>query len=186
MKKGTDRGMRRWRAIALVAAGLAIGVTMMATPAMSHVGGTVGHLWNDHIRPRADARYINVGEKASDADKLDALDSTAFWQKTEGVNAATLGGTAPTGFIRKSEAFSHVQITSNLGAGGTHNWFTHSWPANLYIDWQARPTTQGGRLRTSVEIERGASGTFTYHISVVNVSAVATDYELRAYRFPGA
>jgi hypothetical protein len=58
MKKGTDRGMRRWRAVALLAAGLAIGVTMTATPAMSHVGGTVSHLWNTHIKPKADARYV--------------------------------------------------------------------------------------------------------------------------------
>jgi hypothetical protein len=76
LKKGTDRGMRRWRAVALLAAGLAIGVTMMATPAMSHVGGTVGHLWKDHIKPRADARYVNAvagTDKASVADKLGAI-----------------------------------------------------------------------------------------------------------------
>jgi hypothetical protein len=58
LKKGNDRAMRRWRAVALLTAGLAIGVTMMATPAASHVGGTVGHLWNDHIKPRGDARYL--------------------------------------------------------------------------------------------------------------------------------
>jgi hypothetical protein len=205
MKKGTDRGMRRWRAVALVAAGLTIGVTMMATSAGAHVGGTVTHLWG-HLKPITDARYANAvsgTDKAKDADKLDALDSAAFWQKTENVNAATLGGTADSGFwrkaeavnattlggtsaagfIRKSEAFSQVQLTNTLTAGQTHNWFTHSWPSNWFVEWQGRPTTQGGRIRTSVELEQGASGTYTYHISVTNVSAITTNYELRAYRF---
>ena len=36
---------RRWKLAALLAAGMAIGVTMTATPAVSHVGGTVAHLW---------------------------------------------------------------------------------------------------------------------------------------------
>jgi hypothetical protein len=63
LKKATDRGMRRWRAVALVAAGLAIGVTMMATPAVGHVGGTVNHLWG-HLKPKADARYAKKNVEA--------------------------------------------------------------------------------------------------------------------------
>jgi hypothetical protein len=34
---------------------------VVATPAVSHVGGTVSHLWNQHIKPRADARYVRAG-----------------------------------------------------------------------------------------------------------------------------
>lgn len=49
--------LRRTHAVALVVAGLVIGVTMMATPAVGHVGGTVNHLWG-HIKPKADARYL--------------------------------------------------------------------------------------------------------------------------------
>jgi hypothetical protein len=60
LKKGIDRGMPRWRAVALLAIGALIGVVMVATPAGAHVGGTVGHLWKDHIKPRADARYANA------------------------------------------------------------------------------------------------------------------------------
>lgn len=89
MKKRTDRGMRRWRAVALVAAGLTIGVTMMATSAGAHVGGTVSHLWG-HLKPITDARYANAvsgTDKAKDADKLDALDSSAFVS-----NGAAAGG----------------------------------------------------------------------------------------------
>ena len=53
-------GPRRTGAIALVVVGLVIGVTMMATPAVGHVGGTVSHLWNQHIKPKADARYARA------------------------------------------------------------------------------------------------------------------------------
>ena len=52
------------------------------------MGGSVSHLWTDHIRPKTDARhytktqanarYVNVGETAANADSLDGLDSTAF------------------------------------------------------------------------------------------------------------
>jgi hypothetical protein len=31
---------------------------LLATSAGGHVGGTVSHLWNQHIKPRADARYL--------------------------------------------------------------------------------------------------------------------------------
>lgn len=48
---------RRWKLVALLAAGIAIGVVMMGTPAAAHVGGSVTHLWNQHIKPKTDARY---------------------------------------------------------------------------------------------------------------------------------
>jgi hypothetical protein len=81
-----------WRTVAVLAIGIAVGVSMMATPAAGHVGGTVGHLWKKHIRPLADqryytkpaseARYVNVGEKAADAETLDGIDSGDFLRST--------------------------------------------------------------------------------------------------------
>ena len=62
MKSEKDRGLRRWRAGALLATGVAIGLMVVATPGVSHVGGTVSHLWNQHIKPRADARYARAVE----------------------------------------------------------------------------------------------------------------------------
>jgi hypothetical protein len=47
---------RRWKLVAVLAAGIAIGVVMIGTPASAHVGGTVNHLWN-HLKPKADKRY---------------------------------------------------------------------------------------------------------------------------------
>jgi hypothetical protein len=34
----------------------------MFSPAGAHVGGTVGHLWKKHIRPRADGRYVRAAQ----------------------------------------------------------------------------------------------------------------------------
>ena len=50
---------RRWRVAGLLAIGVAIGVVLMATPAAGHIG-SVTHLWNHHIKPKADARYSRV------------------------------------------------------------------------------------------------------------------------------
>ena len=51
---------RRWKTVALVAASLALGVVIAATPATAHVGGWL-HNWNQHIKPKADARYMPGG-----------------------------------------------------------------------------------------------------------------------------
>ena len=48
---------RRWKAVALLATGMAIGLVMVATPAGAHVSSWA-HNWNKHIKPRADKRYI--------------------------------------------------------------------------------------------------------------------------------
>jgi hypothetical protein len=52
---------RRWRLVALLATGVAIGTAMAAVPATAHVGGSVLHLW-EHIKPLADARYASHAE----------------------------------------------------------------------------------------------------------------------------
>jgi hypothetical protein len=52
---------RRWKVVALLAAGIAIGVVIVGTPAGAHVGGSVNHLWN-HLKPKADKRYVNEKE----------------------------------------------------------------------------------------------------------------------------
>jgi hypothetical protein len=59
MKEEGKRISRRWRTAAVLAMGVAIGTVLIATPAASHIG-TVTHLWNNHIKPRADARYTRA------------------------------------------------------------------------------------------------------------------------------
>jgi hypothetical protein len=51
-------GVARWRSALFIVVGIAVGSLFAATPVYSHVGETVGHLWRDHIRPRADERYV--------------------------------------------------------------------------------------------------------------------------------
>jgi len=55
--KEQNRVSRRWRTTAVLALGVVVGVVLMATPAASHIG-SVTHLWNTHIKPKADARYL--------------------------------------------------------------------------------------------------------------------------------
>jgi hypothetical protein len=86
----SGRSLRRWRAAALLAVGIAIGVAVTATPVSGHVGTRVAHLWNAHIKPKTDARYYTKaqangryagkGAKAPDADLIDGLDSTELLQ----------------------------------------------------------------------------------------------------------
>jgi hypothetical protein len=51
-----EKRMRRWRATALVAFGVLIGIALAASPATSHVASWT-HNWSAHIRPKADVRY---------------------------------------------------------------------------------------------------------------------------------
>lgn len=52
---------RRWRAVALLAAGMAIGVLFAGTPVGAHVSTNWLHNWTTHIRPKADPRYLPGG-----------------------------------------------------------------------------------------------------------------------------
>lgn len=56
MEEKKKRVSRWWRTTTVLTLGVVIGTVLMATPAGSHIG-TVTHLWNAHIKPRADARY---------------------------------------------------------------------------------------------------------------------------------
>ena len=47
----------KWRIAIFTVVGVMIGFLLAPTSVYSHVGGTVLHLWNDHIKPKADARY---------------------------------------------------------------------------------------------------------------------------------
>jgi hypothetical protein len=52
---------RRWKMVALLATGIAIGVLMVGTPVGAHVSSNWMHNWTAHIRPKADPRYLPGG-----------------------------------------------------------------------------------------------------------------------------
>jgi hypothetical protein len=58
MQPQPHAGTRRWRLVLLLTLGAWLGSLLGATPVCSHVGGTVWHLWHDHMVPRADKRYV--------------------------------------------------------------------------------------------------------------------------------
>ena len=64
--------------VAMLMVGLLMG-SVMLSPVGAHIKN-FNHLKTKHFftKKAADARFVNVGEKASDADKLDGKDSTEF------------------------------------------------------------------------------------------------------------
>jgi hypothetical protein len=116
---------RRWRTVALVAIGVAIGTTMTATPVYSHVGGTVTHLWT-HLRPKTDARYYTKtqadrryarkGETGGgNADLLDGFDSTDFLRSTgKAADAELLDNLDSSSFLRTTGKAADANLLDNL------------------------------------------------------------------------
>jgi hypothetical protein len=132
---GSGRSLRRWRTAALLATGIAIGVAMTATPVSAHIGTSVTHLWNAHIKPltdaryytktqantryytraQANARYLGANAKAADADELDGLDSTAFLPATgKAADADALDGLDSTAFLRSNGKAADAELLDGL------------------------------------------------------------------------
>jgi hypothetical protein len=57
---------------------------MAAAPAAAHVGGSVLHLWSDHLRPLADARYYTKAQ-------VNAYSSAQSAHRSFGPSAAAAG-----------------------------------------------------------------------------------------------
>jgi hypothetical protein len=92
------RGVGQWVAVLLV--GMLAG-SVMLTPVGAHIKN-FNHLKTKHFytKKAADARFVNVGEKASDADKLDGKDSTEF-----------LGSTAKAADADKVDGLDSTQLS---------------------------------------------------------------------------
>lgn len=78
---------------------------------------------------------------------------------------------------------SVVQVTSTIGAGGTHNWFSFGYSADQLIVWRVKPTTVGGKLKLDIQSELGGDGTITYWLLVTNTGSITTDYQLIRHHF---
>lgn len=51
--------LKKGRTAALLLAGMVMG-SLLLTPAGAHVGNRVKHLWTQHVRPKADDRYVRL------------------------------------------------------------------------------------------------------------------------------
>jgi hypothetical protein len=133
---------RRWKLVGLLALGMAIGVTMTATPAVSHVAGWA-HNWNEHIKPKADARYANAvrgTDKARNSDKLDGQDSSKFLPAASYTVAGdwTLGVSDPRTNGKKAElSCDPGDLLLNggylTGSVNNPNHFQGSWRSGQYV-----------------------------------------------------
>lgn len=98
-------GTRRiWRAVALLAAGMVLGVAIVGTPAGAHVKGTASHLWRKHIRPKTDKRYARVVASGTTVVDFGSMGSGAC--AAERVNPAGVGNISGDFVLVTSETSS--------------------------------------------------------------------------------
>ena len=71
----------------------------------------------------------------------------------------------------------NTQFVGSLNTSQTQSWFTFNWPTDWFVVWSLRPTTNGGKIKWDVAIERAANNTFTYWLTVTNVGPAATNFE---------
>jgi len=79
---------------------------------------------------------------------------------------------APTPYVA-------TQFTGTLNPGQAHTWFTWGWPAHWHVLWSMMPTTNGGKVKWKVQVERASDGQATYWLTVTNVGTVACNFEGR-------
>jgi hypothetical protein len=106
---------------------------LLAAPSIAHDTTSVTHNWTRHYRPlakkifytkrQANTRFINIGEQASNADRLDGLDSTSFASSSHVHSGADItSGTVAEARIdallaRDSEVFGIVTAADGASSG---------------------------------------------------------------------
>lgn len=102
---------RRWKRVALLTAGILMGVVMVGTPVGAHVTSSVNHIWA-HIKPKADNRYVNVGESL-----WAVVNSNATLARGGGVAAINDIGTGITQvYFRRN--ITNCATTATIGLAG--------------------------------------------------------------------
>ena len=126
---------RRWKLTALLAAGVAIGILMVGTPAGAHIG-SVTHLWNHHIKPKADKRYFRYEAKVPAGKTL-----TGTWVISENVDAADEVAQTAISFALPLSAAPTAIVVPNGGpvpAGCSGTVGASSWGGVMAIRIQTR------------------------------------------------
>lgn len=85
--------------------------------------------------------------------------------------------------VRKNDLrITGTQFTGTINPGQTQNWFTYNWPTNEVTKWSVRPTTTGGKVTFTEQVERSNNGKLTYWLKVKNVGTRATNFEAKYAR----
>jgi hypothetical protein len=85
-------------------------LVVSGAPALAHVTTKLGHMLK-HLNPM----FVNVGEKASDADLLDGRDSTAFLGASgKAADAELLDGNDSNDFIRVGETAADSELLDGM------------------------------------------------------------------------
>ena len=185
-KIGIRTGLR-WRVLATLAAGIALGVSMTATPAAGHVGGTVAHLWS-HLRPLTDARYHTKAQ-------ANAYDSARSAHRSGGPSSVPAGAgfttivtqtvtpgfyvfVAKTTIITSTSTGSDCILTYNTGQGDVEADRSNQSPLNSSVT--ARTThnlqrlLQFGKTRATVRLKCRAGATWSASDSNIIAMRVAS------------
>ena len=75
-----------------------------------------------------------------------------------------------------------VQYTGAIGPSETKKFFTWNWSPAQHIIWTVVPQTVlpgAPQLEWQVSVERASAGSATYWITIRNLTATRTDFELR-------
>ena len=149
----------------------ALAAAMIVAPAGAHVTKKLQHL-QKHLDPL----YLNVGEKASDADKLDGVDSTGFLKTAQkATDSDKLDNLDSTAFQQEADLLyavvdnagvGSIAILRGRGATGVAAFFISAVSFNRPINtcsWFATPEPEGTGVAIAATVGLGADN------STVNV-----------------
>lgn len=148
---------RRWRAVGLLAVGVTIGTVLMATPAAGHIG-SVSHLWNHHIKPKADQRYVRFQGTLPHGKTL-----TGTWAAATIATGATQAAEANVSFAMPLASAPTLKVVPNGGpvpagcTGSVGN--PHAAPGNLcvFVGWNTNTQTPND-ITGTYRVEDGDQG----------------------------
>ena len=140
------RWLRRHGETVVVAGVTALVVS--GAPALGHVSKRLAHLIK-HLNPL----YVNVGEKASDADLLDGKDSGAFLGAgAKAVDAELLDGSDSSDFMRDGETAADSDRLDGMDSTA----FQRSFTRTIVVDTVAELlATESAPFGTLVKVEPG-------------------------------
>lgn len=146
---------RRWKLTALLAAGVAIGILMVGTPAGAHIG-SVTHLWNHHIKPKADKRYFRYEAKVPAGKTL-----TGTWMMSENVDAADEVAETAISFALPLSAAPTAIVVPNGGpvpagcSGTVANPGASPGNVCLFVGWSNGNTNPDAGIQGTYDSETG-------------------------------